>query len=296
MTLPSESRNTRPAGMPGGPVSGDSVQVRRFVSLESQLEQAPAKADRIARKHWPQAEREQYAFWIGILVIALLLILGMYLREVTAQLALVVSIVALIGLIVDVAFYLRGLQGRFGRQWSAMAADGELFRFLMDAGVVLGHPVEMGRQDEMFTTSLDIPFPDTVRAAETYLRRVTIADPTDPESPPGLYIPEQVLKDPQGSEMHRVYAVEYRGAIMRAFSIRVDATESGSGVTVGFMLRPSRAETRERVAESLLGRLQDRLIAAKILADIRDASGVDPIPIPLVEAGQPLGGPATSSA
>jgi len=296
MTLPPESRNIQPAGKPGGPDSGDHVQVRRFVSLETQLEQAPAKADRIARKHWPQAEREQYAFWIGILVIALLLVLGMYLREVNSQLAFLVSMVALIGLIVDVAVYLRSLQGRFGRQWSAMAADGELFRFLMDAGVVLGHPVEMGRQDEMFTTRLDVPFPDTVRATETYLHKVAIADPTDPESPPGMYVPEQVLKDPQGSESHRVYAVEYRGAIMRAFSIRVSATESGSDVTVGFMLRPSRAETRERVAECLLGRLQDRLIAAKVLADIRDAAGVDPIPIPLVESGQPLGGPATSRA
>ncbi len=297
MSLPPETRNPRNENTKPNQ-SDDAIRLRRFASLESQLEWIPTVAGKIARKHWHEAEKEQYPFWIGIIVIALLGAFGTYYqfyRDVP-WLAGIIAILMLVAIAVLVGWYLRTLQGRFQRQWASMSADGELFRFLRDAGVVLGHPVEMGRMDEKFSNRMEIPFPEAVRATETYLRKASLPDPIPPDAPAGLYVPALTLREPHGGETHRVYDISYRGNISRELSIRVQAVDAGSEITVGFAPRPARAETRDRIVEGLTGRLLDRFIAAKLICDIRETAGLDPVPIPALESGQAITGPAISEA
>ncbi len=282
-----ESPDTVNSSNESGEVKGAEQKgsERRFVALESQLERSSEVSQRIARKHWATAEKEQYPFWIGILVLAILGIVGMYLRDAHWS-AGIIGLVMLVALLPLVVYYLRTLSGRFSRQWALMAGDGELFRFLRDSAVVLGHPIEMGQADEAFSTYLEVPFPEAIRAIEMYIRNSALPDPVPPDAPPGLYVPAATLKNPPGGDTHRVYEVEYRGSVSRPLSIRVSAAESGSDVNIGYMLRPSNAQTRERMAAGLLERLQDRLIGAKILADIRDSGGVPAMPIPVIESAE----------
>jgi len=270
------------------------ARYRRFVPLETVMDQLPVKAGRIVRKHWTMAEKEQYPFWIGMLVIALLLILGMYLREINSGWATVLATIALISLIPVVIIHIRRIQGRFERMWSVMSADGELFRFLRDAGVLLGHPVEMGKPDERFSTRLEVPYPDTVKTVETWLNKSALPDPPPAASPAGLKV-SPFMSESHGGETHHVFEVEYSGTVTRAFSIRVNAADSGSEVTVGFGVRPPQAQSREKFLETLIGHLQDRMIAAKALGDIREQARVEPVPIPALESERLLSGPATSS-
>lgn len=257
----------------------NSIEGRRFLPLEAQLEACAQMSARMARKHWPSAEREQYPFWIGILVLAVIGIAGMALRE-SGWIGLIPASLMLIGVSILTPMQLRKIQTRFQRQWAEMSADGELFKFLRDSGLVLGHPVEMGRADEQFSTHLDMAFPDAVRNVAAYLRLVALPDPVPQGAPPGLLVPEAVLREPPGSESHRVYEVEYRGSVSVSFSIRVSKADGGTDITIGFPPKPVSAETRDRLQASLLAKLQERLISAKIMGDIRDLAGVPAVPIP----------------
>ena len=71
---------------------------------------------------------------------------------------------------------------------------------------------------------------------------------------------------------------------------------AGSEITIGFAPRPARAETRDRIIEGLAGRLHDRFIAAKVICDIRETAGLDPVPIPALESEQTITGRATPEA
>ncbi len=266
--------------------SGEDVQEHRFTSLEFQLEQIPTMSDRITRKHWTKAEREQYPFWTCILIIALFGIVGMAVRTIYAM-GLPIAILMVICLIPIVIYHLRSLAGRFNRQWKLFAGDGELYRFLRDASLMLGHPIELGKPDEHFTTHLEIPFSEAVNAIKTYLKTTTLPDPIPPDSSPGLRVADVSLSSPATSESHHVIQIEYIGSISRSLGIRVNAVDAGSDVTAGFTLRPSTSETRDKVKEGLAGRIQDRFIAAKLLTDIREAAGVEAMSIPLVESEPP---------
>jgi hypothetical protein len=270
----------------------------KFASLETQVSQTPIIANRIVLKHWSHAERERVNFWMGIFLIAILGLVGMVMQNmgVLRQISLAIAIIMLVALIPHVILYLRTLGGRFDRQWARMAEDGELFRFLRDSGFVLGHYVPLGKSDEKFTTHLPLDFVDAVRATETWLRKSALPDPVPPKSPPGFYVPPLMLKDPPGGATHRVYEAEYRSKIIRSFSLRVDALESGSDITIGFTLRPRNSETPERLAEGVAGRLYDRLIAAQIIGDIRELAGLEPEPIPATESGEAYQGRTASQA
>lgn len=275
--------------------SGDSHELR-FSSLEFQLDQLPATVDRITRKHWPKAEKEQYPFWISIFIVALFGIFGMVVRTIS-YFGLYIALIMLICVVPVIIYHLRMVSGRFGRLWEAYSGDGELFRFLRDASLMLGYPVELGRPDEVFTTHLDIPFTDAVTAVETYLRSAALPDPLPSESPPGLKLYDLSAGSSANSETNHVFQAEYMGSISRVISIRVTAIDAGSDVTVAFTMRQANAETRDRVVDGLTGRLQDRFIAAKILADIREIAGVEPVSIPA--AGNempPIGDHAPSRA
>jgi len=296
MTLSSHTGGVRAGDKATITDKGDPVQKGKFVTLEAQLELIPSLANGIVRKHWGKAEREQYPFWIGILLIAVLGIGGMALRDV-GRIALPIAIAMLAGLAILVWLYLRSVQGRFGRQWSAMASDGQLFRFLCDAGLVLGHPVEMGKPDELFTTHMDVPYSEALRAIEECLKKSALPESAPSDAPPGFHVPAITLQQPSGSESHRVYEAEYRGAtVIRALSIRVSSADMGSDVTAGFTPRPSSAETRDRLVNALIGRLQDRLIAARVLSEVRECAGVEPVPIPALESQQPIADAAASRA
>ena len=284
LTPPNGGVNGKPASeSEEKPVQRDPSQEKRFVMLETQLVNIAAMSSKIAKKHWPEAEKEQYPFWIGILVVALLGMAGMYSREVQ-WVGLAIAVIMLVGLAILVAIYLRLLQGRFERQWASMAADGELFRFLRDTGVVLGFPVEMGKSNEAHATHLAVDFPEAIKVVETYLRACALPEPVPLDAPPGLFVPSAALKNPPGGEAHRVYEVEYRGLVNQPMSIRVSRADSGTDIVIGFPIRPSGAESLDRLASSLQIRLQDRLLVAKILGDIRDAAGVPALPIPAMEA------------
>jgi hypothetical protein len=179
-----------------------------------------------------------------------------------------------------IIYHLKMLSGRFMRQWGIFVSDGELFRFLRDASLMLGYPVELGKPDEHFTTHLDIPFSDATSAIVAFLKASALPDPSPSDSPPGLKIHDLEQISPANSETHHVFQAEYFGSISRPFSIRVSALDTGSDVTVGFTMRPSNAETRDKLVESLSGRLQDRFIASKILASIREIAGVEPLSVP----------------
>ncbi len=296
MTLPPQTGNDQTDNESGSSRAGASTQ-NGFATLDVQLGQTPAIANGIVRKHWELAEREQYPFWIGIFLMAVLGALAFILRDLKwfpHVVGLAVPSIMTIGLIIIIIFYIRGLHGRFERQWSVISADGQLFKFLRDAGLVLGHPVELGEPNEHFSSHLDISFPEVVRATETWIRNSSLPDPVPDDSSPGLFVPPATLKQPSNSETHRVYEMEYRGVTTRATSIRIDSMETGCRVTVGFTIRPSNAENRDRLADAIVGRLQDRLIAAKVLGDIREAVGLEPEPIPDVESQQSMGGPAAS--
>jgi hypothetical protein len=177
--------------------------------------------------------------------------------------------------------------GRFERLWQTYSGDGELFRFLRDASLMLGYPIELGKPDEHFTTHLNIPFSETVSAVVTYLKSTALPDPKPLGSHPGLKISDLSLGSPGDSASHKVFQAEYLGSISRALSIRVNAADAGSDVTVGFTMRPSNAETRDKLANGLAERLQDRFIAAQILADVREVAGIEPISIPATGSEQP---------
>jgi hypothetical protein len=260
--------------------SGDGSFDLRFSPLEFQLEQIPSMADRITRKHWPRAEKEQYPFWICILIIALFGALGMLIRDIS-YFGLYIAIFMLFFVVPVVIYHLKMLSGRFMRQWETFSTDGELFRFLRDASLMLGYPVELGKADEHFTTHLEIPFSDATSAVVAFLKASALPDPAPSDSPPGLKIHDLQQINPANSETHHVFQAEYFGSVSRPLSIRVSAIDAGSEVTVGFTMRPSNAETRDKLVESFTGRIQDRFIAAKILASIRDIAGVEPVSVPV---------------
>ena len=270
--------------------SVDSVDLdRHFVPLEAVLATAGDLADRITSKHWHFAEREQYPFWIGVIIIALMGIVGMYIRDFSGM-ALSIAGIMFLGVIYVIISGLRNVQGRFDRQWQLYAGDGELFRFMREAATSLNYPLEVGNPDEHFIQSLSVPFPKAVRAVENYLGELSLPDPVPLDSPAGLYVPHHVLSNPPGGDSHRVYEIEYRGLANRTISIRIAATMDGSDVTIGYSPRPKLAQTRDHLTSSLLGRIQDRLIAAKILSDLRKSAGLPPLEIPNLEtedAGQP---------
>ncbi len=270
----------------------ENDQQGKYIVLESQLEQVPIIVNRIVLKHWSHAERERVNFWLGIFILAVLGLVGMIFQNlgIMRQVSLVIAIMMLVALVPHVILYLRTLGGRFGRQWEHMVGDGELFRFLRDAGFVLGHYVELGKADERFSTHLPISFPEAVRSTESFLRNSALPDPVPPDAPPGFYVPPLTLKDPPGGATHRVYEAEYRGKIMRPFSIRVDALDSGSDITVGFTLRPRNAETAERLMEATNGRIGDRLIAAQVIGDIREVAGLEPDPVPAMDQDEAVSG------
>jgi hypothetical protein len=291
MTQTPETGTIGSGGRTGNGLNGSTEHPNLFASLETQLEQVPSLADRITRKHWPQAEREQYPFWAGILILALLGAMGMVLSylQIMTRFALAIAVIMIIGIVPLVIFYVYSLQGRFRRQWELIAGDGELFRFMRDSGFILGHHVEVGQADERPSMHLPVSFPEVVRATENWLRYTALPDPLPPDPPPGLFVPAVSINQPSGSETHRVYEAEYRGSMVRALSLRVDSANSGSEITIGFTLRPSSAETREKIRDALTGRLNDRLIAARIMGDIREACGLNPEPIPMTEAEYPVG-------
>ncbi|MCX6647253.1 MAG: hypothetical protein NTY09_12985 [bacterium] len=259
--------------------SGDGSFDLRFSSLEFQLEQISSMADRITRKHWPRAEKEQYPFWICIIIIALFGVIGWVIRNIS-YFGLYIALFMLIFVTPVIIYHLKMLSGRFLRQWGIFSTDGELFRFLRDASLMLGYPVDLGKPDEHFTTHLEIPFSDATSAIVVFLKASALPDPTPSDSPPGLKIHDLEQISPANSETHHVFQAEYFGSISRAFSIRVSALDAGSDVTVGFTMRTSNAETRDKLVESLSGRLQDRFIASKILASIREIAGVEPVSVP----------------
>jgi len=276
-----------------------------FSNLDEQLEQASSTAAAIVRKHWPQAEKEQYPFWTGILVMALLGIAAFVMRDFgffPTRLGLVLPIIMLIGLLVVVGFYLRGLSGRFDRQWNLISHDGRMFRFMRDAAIVLGFPVDLGQPNQNFSTHIELGFDETVAAVDRWVNNSVrhgepdTAPTPGPEPRSGLVVPKLPADNLPGTARHRVYEAEYRGKIVRAMSIRINRVDAGCDVEIGFPVRTASAETRERLADSVAGRIQDRLIASKVLGDIREAAGVDPIPIPTVEDFQQYLGAVPSRA
>jgi len=275
--------------------NNDAKQQGRFSSLEFQLDQIPSVTERITKKHWSKAEKEQYPFWVGIIVLAILGILGRYLRGYHAV-AVSIAVIMILGLVLLVVFYLRSLQGRFKRQWSELSGDGELFRFLRDAGVMFGYPIQMGQPDERFSTKLEVPLSTAINFTQEYLRDCLVSEQPENGAGYGLFILPNMLEQPPGSETHRIFDVEYRGSIVRAFSIRLNSVDNATEVIVGFTIRHTGAETREVLKTALSGRLQDRMLASKIIADIREASGAEPVDIPMMESSQTLGNPAPSRA
>lgn len=275
MSLPPNAWNASGGEQGTAADSGDGRFDLRYSSLEFQLEQIPSTSDRITRKHWPRVEKEQYPFRIVVIIVAIFGIIGMMVKSVE-YFGLYIAMFMLVCVIPMIILYLRALSGRFDRQWELFSSDGELFRFLHDASLTLGHPVELGKRDEHFTTHLEIPFSDALDALLTFMKASSIPELTTTDTPPGLKIYDLDQLSPASSESHHVFQAEYFGSISRAFSMRVNAVEAGSDVTVGFTMRPANAETRDRLVESLTGRLQDRFIAAKVLASIREIAGVEP--------------------
>jgi len=303
MTIPPDAPDDTGASTPeDNEIShGEAGVVTSFANLDAQLEQAPSFASAIVRKHWVKAEREQYPFWIGMLLMAILGIIGFILKDIDFFphfVGIIFPIIMLAGLVIVVGFYLNGLRGRFGRQWDQICNDGQLFRFLSDAAVVLGFPIELGEHDKNSSTHLDLGYEEACGAVHDWVKKSALPDPppSGPDAPTGLLVPKSMLESPPGSEFHCVYEAEYRGKTVREMSIRLDAKESGCDVTIGFIARPPSAETRDRLVEVITGCIQDRMIAAKVLGDIREAAGVDPVPIQAAEEFQQYPGTAESSA
>jgi len=267
-------------GRAGGGYVPEKGLDRRFAPLEAQMDMLPSLSERMAKKHWHQVEREKYPFWIGILILALLGIAG----RLSPREGGIIVILMLIGLGVVLFIHIRSFQGRFLRIWEAISGDGELFRFLRDSSIALGYPVELSSPESSFSTHLEVDFPDAVKAVESYLQAASLPDPFPIDAPPVLRLVPPAFKDTPGSESHRVYELEYRGNnVSRSLTIKVAKSDSGSEVVIGYPVRSLNAESRERLALAILGCLQDRLIAAKILADIRDFAGVPPVPVPTLE-------------
>jgi hypothetical protein len=262
--------------------SGSNSSPQGMFALDSQLDGIGELSEHFARKHWTRAEREQYPFWIGILLIAIMGIGGMYIRHVQ-WIGLLIATIMLVGLVVLVGVYLRNIQGRFGRIWDAMASDGEMFRQLHEVGMILGYPVEMGKPDEMFSTQLDRGFPETVNVVENYLKSTSLPGRVPLDAPPGFRVPASTLTNPAGGGAHRVYEIEYRGTVNMQLSIRVSRIDRGTDIVIGFPPVQSGAETRDRLTSSLQGKLRERYIAFKILGDIRAWAGVPAIPLPVTK-------------
>ncbi|HDS31076.1 MAG TPA: hypothetical protein ENN67_08545 [Firmicutes bacterium] len=260
-----------------------------FDTLEARVAKIPEIASRVARKHWAEIEKDQTPFRTGLLVLAILCIVVMYpdYWRFSRNLDLILVFIMLVGILILVPYHLKVLANRFARAWSIISSDGELFRFLRDSSFMLGYPVEMGSADEMVESRFEAGFPDVVRSIEGYLRKIALPDPYPLDAPAGIVVPASTLRNPLGGETHRVYEVEYRGSFVRLFSIRVAADESGCDVGTGFPFRPVRAESRDRLAENIADRIIDRFLAAKILADLRDAAGVPAMPIP-IESGETI--------
>jgi len=304
MTLPNDQPDLFNVPSPTviEPAPTSHMVMTNFSNLDEQIEQASSTAAAIVRKHWPQAEKEQYPFWTGMLVVALLGIIAFVLRKMGYLpniVGLILPIIMLIGLAVVVGFYLRGLSGRFDRQWNLISRDGRMFRFMRDAAIVLGFPVDLGQPNQHFSTNIELGFDETVAAVDRWVGNSSLPDPPPtpgPEAQSGLIVPKLLTDNLPGTARHRVYEAEYRGKIVRAMSIRINRVDSGCDVEIGFPIRTASAETRERLADSVAGRIQDRLIASKVLGDIREAAGVDPIPIPAVEDFQQYPGSVPSRA
>ena len=166
----------------------DLARDRWFTMLETGLAGAQEMSVRMARKHWQKVESEKYPFWAGILLIAILGIWGMLARQIQ-WLGLIIAILMLIGLLVVIAIYLRSVAHRFDRLWAEAAADGELFKYLRDAGAAIGHPIEMGREDEQFSTHLTLEFPASVHTVEMYLKMIALPDPVRQYAAAGIFPP-----------------------------------------------------------------------------------------------------------
>ncbi|HEX9743998.1 MAG TPA: hypothetical protein VGB30_01090 [bacterium] len=251
---------------------------RHFTTLESELAKAHEISEIISKKHWHEAEREQYPFWVGIICISLLGVIGMSLREYGIA-ALVVVAVMIVILVPVVFIYYRSVQGRFDRQWAKFSEDGELYKFIRDSAFELKYPVELGEPDETITMVLDDKFSDMVRVVKEYIKSSYLPDPVPLDSPPGFYVSSGTLTDPPGGDTHNVYEIEYRGLVTAPISIRIAMTDTGCNITIGFPPRPRRAETRDILTESLHGRIVDRYVAAKVLADIRSLAGLPPMQV-----------------
>jgi hypothetical protein len=260
----------------GGKASG-AMDDHRYVALDYQLAMASEIADRVVRKHWPLAEREQAQFRNGIIALLLLGVVGAFTKDIQ-WVGLTIAGIMLIGVIVLLFVHLQRIQRRFDRLWESISSDGELFRFVRDSGLALGHPVEMGKPDEGSSTHLDIEFPDAVKSIEEFMKAVSMGEHGG--GTPGLFVPASTLKQSAGGEAHRVYEVEFRGVITSSVSIRVSRAEKGTDITIGFPLRTSAAESRDKMIVAVRERLQDRFVAAELLGDIRAASGVPRLPIP----------------
>jgi hypothetical protein len=177
--------------------------------------------------------------------------------------------------------------------WKLVSSDGELFRFVRDSGLALGHPVEMGKPEENFKTHLDVEFPRAIEKVEEFLRAVSMGEQG---APPGLFVPASNFKQSAAGEAQKVYEVEFRGVIMSTVSFRIAGVETGTDITIGFPLRVSTAESRDKMITALRDRLQDRFLAAELLGDFRAACGVPRLSVPALESTGMAAKPLVSRA
>lgn len=276
----------------GGAGKAEMPDDHRFVALDYQLAMASEIADRVVRKHWHLAEREQAQFRNGIIGLLLLGVLGAFTKDIQ-WVGLIIAALMLIGVVILLIVHLGRVQRRFDRMWSSVSSDGELFRFVRDSGLALGHPVEMGKPEETFKTHLDVEYPKAVEKVEEYLRSISMGEQG---APPGLYVPGTNFKQSVAGESQKVYEVEFRGVTVAPVSFRISAADAGTEITIGFPLRISTAESREKMIAALRDRLQDRFLAAELLGDFRAACGVPRLSIPATETSGMASKPQMSRA
>lgn len=264
----------------------------RFVALDYQLAMASEIADRVVRKHWHLAEREQTQFRNGIIVLLLLGVLGAFTKDVQ-WVGLIIAAFMLVGVVILLIVHLQRVQRRFDRMWKSVSSDGELFRFVRDSGLALGHPVEMGKPEENFRTHLDVEFPRAIEKVEEFLRAVSMGEQG---APPGLFVPASNFKQSTAGDVQKVYEVEFRGVITAPVSFRISGADAGTEITIGFPLRISTAESRDKMIAALRDRLQDRFLAAELLGDFRAACGVPRLSIPAAETSGMASNPQMSRA
>jgi hypothetical protein len=151
----------------------------------------------------------------------------------------------------------------------------------------------MGKPEENFKTHLDVEYPRAIERVEEFLRAVSMGEQG---APPGLYVPPSNFKQSAAGEAQKVYEVEFRGVIMSSVSFRIAGAEAGTDITIGFPLRISTAESREKMIAALRDRLQDRFLAAELLGDFRAACGVPRLSIPALETTGIAANPQMSRA